>query len=407
MKKLDVHFCGWGQQWQMGTLAHAGSAVLFEYSAEALHRQLAFSPLRVALRKAAYQGFPASQEQLPGFLADALPDGWGRRLMDQCFLKDNRTLASISPLDRLAFIHDRALGAFVFTPADVLSEDPEYIALLALAQGAQSLMAGQDTATLHQLALAGGSPQGARPKVLVHYDSTTQNVSTQRSAPGTPWLVKFQAQGEAKEVCAIEALYAQLAGQCGLDMPATKYFDLSAQLAGFGIERFDRHQGLRVPVLSLAALLEDNFRVPTRDYTTFLKATRALTMDEREVKKAFERCVFNVVFHNRDDHTKNFSYSMDAAMAWKLSPCFDLTFNTGINWEHQMTVCGEGRHPGKSHLLALARTCDVPEAWARQTIERMGTVAGTVAAAASGWPISHGTVQLLHNTIETNRACLR
>jgi serine/threonine-protein kinase HipA len=404
MKKLDVHFCGWGQAWHLGSLAHAGTVLLFEYSEEALSRGLEFSPLRVPLRKAAYQGFPASQDLLPGFIADALPDGWGRRLMDQCFVKAQRSLATISPLDRLAFIHNRALGAFVFTPADGMSQDPAYMDLLVLAQGAQVILAGQDSATLQQLALAGGSPQGARPKVLVQYTPETGHLSTQLDAPGTPWLVKFQAQGEAKEVCAIEALYAELARQCGLEIPATQYFDLSPQLAGFGIARFDRQQGLRVPTLSLAALLEDNFRVPSRDYVIFLKATRALTRDEREVRKAFERCVFNVVLNNRDDHTKNFAYVIDASLQWKLSPCFDLTFNTGANWEHQMTICGEGRQPGQSQLLALAKECDVPDLWARQTIERIATVAGTFKTTARNWPITKGSLQTLTSTIEANRA---
>jgi hypothetical protein len=36
--------------------------------------------------------------------------------------------------------------------------------------------------------------------------------------------------------------------------------------------------------------------------------TSCITRDEREVQKAFERAVFNVLFHNRDDHAKNLTY---------------------------------------------------------------------------------------------------
>jgi serine/threonine-protein kinase HipA len=75
-----------------------------------------------------------------------------------------------------------------------------------------------------------------------------------------------------------------MARQCGLDIPETKYFDLTPKLAGFGIERFDRRHRMRVPTLSLAALLDDNFRLPTRDYEVFLRATRTLTKDDRQVK---------------------------------------------------------------------------------------------------------------------------
>ena len=131
----------------------------------------------------------------------------------------------------------------------------KYTELGVLAEGAQAVLAGKDTTTLEQLALTGGSPHGARPKGLVQYDTATGQVSTDRAAACAAWLVKFQAQGEAKEVCAIEMLYATMARKSDLDMPVTKYFDLSPKLAGFGIERFDRQRGMRVPMLSLAGLL--------------------------------------------------------------------------------------------------------------------------------------------------------
>lgn len=403
MKKLNINFCGWGQNWHLGTLAHEGRVLLFEYSDEALQRGVELSPIYLKLRKVAYSNFPGTQDNLPGLIADSLPDGWGRLLTDRCFQKDKRDLASISPLDRLAFISDRAMGALVFTPPDALSRDPEYQELRVLAEGAQAVLAGQDTATLQQLALTGGSPHGARPKVLVQYHSATGQVSTDREAPGAAWLVKFQAQGEAKEVCAIEMLYATMAKKCDMDMPATKYFDLSPKLAGFGIERFDRQRGMRVPTLSLAALLDDNFRLPTRDYEVLLRATRTLTRDERQVKKAFERCVFNVIFNNRDDHTKNFAYVMNELMQWELAPCYDLTYNIGVGGEHQMTIGGEGRNPGLKHLLALATAVDLPHAWARQTIERITTVAGTLATHAKGVGIRPATLARIKNAIDANR----
>ncbi|MFZ6774955.1 type II toxin-antitoxin system HipA family toxin [Undibacterium sp. SXout7W] len=403
MKKLNINFCGWGQNWHLGTLAHEGRVLLFEYSDEALQRGLELSPIYLKLRKAAYSNFPSTQENLPGLIADSLPDGWGRLLMDRCFQKNARDLASISPLDRLAFISDRAMGALVFSPPDEMSHDPEYQELRVLAEGAQAVLAGQDTATLEQLALTGGSPHGARPKVLVQYNTATGQVSTDRAAPGEAWLVKFQAQGETKEVCAIEKLYATMAEKCGLIIPTTKYFDLTPRLAGFGIERFDRKRGIRVPILSLTALLDDNFRLPTRDYEVFLKATRALTKDERQVKKAFERCVFNVVFNNRDDHTKNFSYLMNESMQWELAPCYDLTYNVGVGGEHQMTISGEGLNPGLKHLLNLATAVDLPSAWSRQAIERITTVAGTLAVHAKEVGIKPATLTVITNAIEGNR----
>ena len=73
-------------------------------------------------------------------------------------------------------------------------------------------------------------------------------------------------------------------------MPETHVIDLNAKQAALGIERFDLVQDQRVPIHSLAGFLHADFRIPSAvDYTTFLRATRMITRDEREVQKAFER----------------------------------------------------------------------------------------------------------------------
>jgi serine/threonine-protein kinase HipA len=113
--------------------------------------------------------------------------------------------------------------------------------------------------------------------------------------------------------------------------------------------------------------------------------------------------VFNVVFNNRDDHTKNFAYLMNASMQWELAPCYDLTYNVGVGGEHQMTISGEGRNPGLKHLLALATAVDLPEAWARQTVERITTVAGTLPTHAKGIGIKPATLTIIKNAIDANR----
>ncbi|MEO6170041.1 MAG: HipA domain-containing protein, partial [Lysobacter sp.] len=199
-------------------------------------------------------------------------------------------------------------------------------------QSATTLESGQ---LLRKLALMGGSPQGARPKVLVSFNPASGHMSNSEHGSGTPWLVKFQAQGEHKEVCAIEALYARLAIACGIQMPASHYFDLDSNLAAFGVERFDREAGMRVPMHTAAGALDLDFRTPSLDYTTLLRLVRFMTRDEREVVTGFGRCVFNVIFNNRDDHAKNFSFRLEQDRRWILSPAYDLTFNEGPRGEHQ------------------------------------------------------------------------
>lgn len=402
MKKLAVHYCGWGEDWLLGTLADDGSSLLFEYSAQALAQGLELSPLRLKLRAETYAGFPDFQLRLPGLVADSLPDGWGLLLMDRLFRQHG--LRHSGPLDRLAFIGDRAMGALRFVPASDAGASPPDWTLRALAQESARVLAGEADVALQALAVAGGSPQGARPKVLVQYDAKTGSVSTLADAPGSPWLVKFPAQDEHKEVCAIEQLYAALARDCGLDMPDSAHFDLSRTLAAFGVARFDREGGLRVPVHTLAGLLHADFRLPgSADYTGWLRATRMLTRDEREVLKAYGRAVFNVMFHNRDDHPKNLAWRLGRDRRWRLAPAFDLTFSQGPSGQHHMDVCGEAAAVTRGHLLRLATEGGVAAADAEAQIDRMAEQAGRFLERAKDFVIRRATVQRMRADIERCR----
>jgi len=288
MNHIAVHYCGWGEDWPLGQLADDGRTLLFEYVPEALAQGLELSPLHLKLRAGAYADFPRHQHRLPGLIADSLPDGWGLALMDRLFRQHG--IRNPRPLDRLAFIGDRGMGALRFIPPAQTDTTPPAWDLLALAQENRRALSAQAGIALRELALTGGSPQGARPKALVQYDAATARVSTRTDAPGTPWLVKFPARGEHKEVCAIEQMYAGLARDCGLPMPESAWFDLAPTLAVFGVARFDRDKHMRVPIHSLAGLLHTDFRIPgSADYTTFLRATRLMTRDQREVENAYTR----------------------------------------------------------------------------------------------------------------------
>ncbi|MBE0475026.1 type II toxin-antitoxin system HipA family toxin [Rhodoferax sp.] len=372
MKKVFVYYEGWGERWLLGTLADNGSQLLFEYSKEALAQQLELSPLRLRLAAQAYGNFPTYLQRLPGLVSDSLPDGWGLLLMDKLFRKAGRNPATLSPLDRLAFVGSRGMGALTFEPADRQELGTEDFTLLDLAREVQVLVSGEESQALKQLALMGGSPHGARPKVLVFYNAATHAISTQATAGSAPWLVKFHAQDEHKEACAIEHLYARLARACQLNMPQTAYFDLDKKLAAFGIERFDVQDGMRVPVHTLAGALHADFRsAGAVDYATFMRLVRLFTRNDQAVQQAYERCVFNVLFHNRDDHAKNFSFRLNKVRQWELAPCYDLSFNAGPGGEHQMDVLGHGKNITRALLLALAEKSSLDKTWATSAIARM------------------------------------
>ena len=84
-----------------------------------------------------------------------------------------------------------------------------------------------------------------------------------------------------------------------------------------------------------------------------MRLTMKLTGDYTEVERLYRLMCFNVFAHNRDDHSKNFSYLYEDGR-WRLSPAYDLTYSNSIDGEHATTVNGNGRDPGLSDLLAVA-----------------------------------------------------
>jgi serine/threonine-protein kinase HipA len=151
-----------------------------------------------------------------------------------------------------------------------------------------------------------------------------------------------------------------MAEAAGIDMPPTRIFKTSEGDRFFGIKRFDRDGNRRLHVHTFGNLIQVNFRIPSADYADLLKATSILTRNHQDVLRAFRRMVFNVLAHNRDDHVKNFAFILDDTTGeWALASAYDLMHAAGPGGEHTMTLAGEGRDPGRSHMLRLAGQVDV------------------------------------------------
>jgi len=378
---INVYYKGFGSKRLIGQLTMDGRRPVFGYDAAWIADGLEISPIEMPLRSAPYYGSHATSHYLCGLLSDSLPDGWGLLLMDRFFRKVmDKPIQQINVLDRLAYIGDSAMGALSFEPEHDLSDaiDMPELTLAKLAAANQTILSGQDSGILAELIVIGGSPQGARPKALVLYDETSGFITTdltRANPPATPWLIKFPAQSEHKSVCLLEALYADMAKQAGLNMPAHHYFDINNDYAAFGVERFDRIGDQRVHTHTLAGLLDIDFRIPSLDYLQYLRCVRMLTGSQAAVEDGFRHAVFNVIFNNKDDHSKNFSFMMNKAGRWSLAPVYDLAYNSGMNGYHQMDVTGEAKHPTRSDLLKLAKAADIKKNKAQTMIDQVASVA--------------------------------
>jgi serine/threonine-protein kinase HipA len=418
LEEVRVFYEGWGERWLWGTLVSTTALtgrplIAFQYSQEARQRGLELSVYTLPLEGATLRrAFPEHQLQLPGPVYDALPDGWGMLLMDRMFRRRGLTTARIGALERLAYIGGNAMGAMTFEPVAPEGQAPDvHIPLEQLAAEVQQVLHGEGGEFLQTLLLVGGSPQGARPKALVYRDPESESFTTAVTPGFEAWLVKLPAQGEHPEVCAIEMVYAECLRRCGIATPDTQYFSLSGGQAAFASKRFDRHDGLRVPMQSLAAFTGADYRTPgALESASFLRATQICTNDVREMGLAFERIVFNVAFNNRDDHPKNFAYLMAKNGRWRLAPAYDVTFCEGPGGYHQMDVMGEALAISRLHMLRLAEEAEVPQDVAGRVIDRICEVASQFAAIAqSMYPqaITQNTLRTIQARIDENVALLR
>lgn len=418
LEQVNVFYEGWGERWLWGTLASTTAltgrpVIVFEYSNDARQRGLELSSYTLPLEGPQLRrGFPGHQLDLPGPVYDALPDGWGMLLMDRMFRRRSLSTARIGPLERLAYIGSNAMGAMKFEPVAPEGQEPKvHIPLEELAADVQEVLQGEGGEFLETLLLVGGSPQGARPKALVYRNPETDGFTTAVTPGFEAWLIKFPAKEEHPEVCAIEMVYAQCLRMCGIETPDTRYFNLPGGSAAFASKRFDRQDGLRVPMQSLAAFTGANYRTPgVLDYVNFFRATQMCTNDVRQMAVAFERAVFNVAFHNRDDHPKNFAYLMSQAGHWRLAPAYDVTFCEGPGGYHQMDVMGEAQAISRAQMLRLANEAEMPQDVAGKMIDRICDVASQFAILADDlYPqiITRDTLRTIQHCIDQNVARLR
>jgi serine/threonine-protein kinase HipA len=414
VKELSVVYRGFGQSVPVGTLADDGNIVLFQYTPQAIDLKLDLSPLRLPLRPGAYPDRPGEYRDLhdvPGFIYDALPDGWGYKLMHRRMRAKGLDPEHLSTLDRLAFLGENTMGALVYLPPQQELENAKDLTLLELAQEVQAVLQDDGYEVLAEMARAGGSPGGARPKAQVYFNPQTHDLSTQAAqVPDCEaWLVKFAGSDDAPDSCVLEELYAQMAHACKLGMTRTQLFTLTGGQFAFGTQRFDRRGSARVHVHSLAGLLHANFQVPSVSYEDFFRVTRRLTQDQRELVKAVKVCAFNVLMNNRDDHAKNLSFLREADGRWLLAPPYDLTYCPGYRGEHFMDVAGEGRAPARAHVLAAAAKAGLSASVAGRALDEvleLGTPA-LLHQLAQGLPLKAATLATVRQAMAANLARLK
>ena len=213
---------------------------VFEYDPAFLRRGLDIAPIHMSL-DAAQSGdglfaFPELARRtylgLPGLLADALPDKYGRSVIDAWLARRGRDPDSFSPVERLCYSATRAMGALEFKPAILKRKEKalpvEIAELVELAQKIVRERQGlavhvgtgedNDVAAIQEILSVGTSAGGARPKAIIAINDEGHVLSGQADVPPgyEHWILKFDGVtdlelGEPREYGRIEITYYEMA----------------------------------------------------------------------------------------------------------------------------------------------------------------------------------------------------
>ena len=339
----------------------------FQYSPQWLSDGFSISPFTLPLSDKVFFSSLEPFNGLFGVFDDCLPDGWGILLTDRMLKSKGLQPESINNITRLSLLGSNAKGALEFKPCQFEEESDSSVDFDTLYEQCSAIfedIAGEsDYDMLFSMA---GSSGGARPKVNTEID-------------GHPWIVKFPTTQEGPEMGRLEYRYNQMAAKCGIRTEQSRLLPSTKTSGYFACRRFDRTEtNERIHMVSAGGLLEVSHRFPVLDYSHLLKLTNILTRDMRETMNMFRLMCFNEFAHNRDDHSKNFSFLYDeSADKWIMSPAYDLTYSSSVNGEHATTINGKGLNPSVSDILKVGTDSGLESAWCKNTLEEIRSICYT------------------------------
>jgi serine/threonine-protein kinase HipA len=328
-----------------------------------------------------------------------LPDGWGRLLLDRSFSAKGIDIIGITPLDRLAYVGSRGMGALVYIPEikheKAISLVPE---LDTLAAEMNHVLQGTSSEIIEELFILGGSSGGARPKIFTAYNPHTDNLiyGGDKVPEGyEEWIIKFPSTSDSREIANIEFAYHKMALLAGIEMSECRLFTGNSGQVYFGTKRFDRDADKRMHTHTASGLMHDNFRLSTMDYGHLMDCAFRLEKHVRAYEKVFRLAAFNVYAHNHDDHSKNFSFLMNTKGEWQFAPAYDLTFSYSGFGYHSTMIAGESKNPGRKELMRLA---------AHFGLKNAGSIIEEVQEAISHWNTianQYGITKETRNIVQT------
>lgn len=346
-----------------------------EFAASGIELAPRAMPLAAASEPFVFTDLPElTYRRLPAMLADALPDDFGNSLIDAWMAAKGVDRARITPLDRLAYMGRRGMGALEFRPVrGPQSRSSSALQMSKLVESARRAVHGDlggdsaSEAALQQILQVGTSAGGARAKAVIAWNPESGEIRAGQfevEAGFQHWILKFDGMGRDRELGSpqgygrIESAYSLMARRAGIAMSECRLLEENRR-AHFMTRRFDRDGNRKHHLQTLCALAHLDYRQKAaHDYAQYLHLIRELGLGDEALEEAFRRIAFNVMARNCDDHSKNLSFLLPQGSRWRLAPAYDVTYahNPAGEWTRQHLMSVNGKFDGitRDDLLLLA-----------------------------------------------------
>ena len=306
------------------------------------------------------QQYTAPDKDIFGCFSDALPDRWGRTLInrrEQILAKDEkRPVRRLSSFDYLIGIEDFSrMGGFRFKESmdgdyinasetlriPPLTDIRELIAASSEIEKSEEEDQLPEMRWIAQLVQPCSSLGGARPKASVLDEN--KNLC----------IAKFPSRKDDYDAGLWEHISHLLAKKAGINVAETRVISTNDKYHTLLSRRFDRREdGRRIHFVSAMTLLGLNDGANANTGNGYLDIVDFIIQNctnvEDNLKELYRRVAFNICIGNTDDHFRNHGFLL-IVKGWTLSPAYDM--NPTLNEYQSLLISTDSNKADLSILL--------------------------------------------------------
>ena len=383
--QINIDAKGFSPAEHVGTLGYdmirGNAAYQWEYDAQWLqqHRQVKLSGDLQNTGGAQY-----GTGRLFGFLQDAMPDRWGRRLIDKrerlLAAREGRPVRHLAEIDYLTQVDDMTrMGALRLQDGEQLlgtqfsdTPVPPLAQLRGFVDMAQEYERHDEQGDmireewLLNLYKQGSSLGGARPKANV------------KDTDGSLWIAKIPSVNDDYDVALWEFWAHQMAKLAGIEVPEMRLLTLSGQKFHTLLsKRFDREGERRIhfaSAMTLCGLQDGADAMMGNGYLDIVDAivgNAGFVDPQAALEQLYRRVAFSICIRNHDDHFRNHGFLL-TEKGWVWSPAYDLNpsdFNT-----QSLLVSRDSNRSSLEVLSAAAGDYMISTSRAEKIIDEVRTV---------------------------------